>query len=103
MRSWKRFEAQHASVAAAYDQLSNACSGAGPLDEKTIALVKLGISVGGSLNRTVHAHTRKAIEAGVPAGALRQVALIAMPTLGLPRALDALRWIEESIDEAAGQ
>ena len=31
----------------------------------------------------------------------RQIALAALPTLGLPRALDALRWVDESIEEMA--
>jgi alkylhydroperoxidase/carboxymuconolactone decarboxylase family protein YurZ len=49
----------------------------------------------------VHAHARKALEAGVSAEALRQVAAVAVPVLGLHASLDALRWIEEIIDEAA--
>ena len=99
-RSWNRFEARYPAVAAAYDGLSEACRCAGPLDKQTIALAKLAVSVGGAIDRTVHIHARKALRAGVSPEALRQVALIAMPTIGLPRALDALRWIEESIEEA---
>jgi alkylhydroperoxidase/carboxymuconolactone decarboxylase family protein YurZ len=84
----------------AYDELSDACRSSGPLDQQEIALAKLAISVGGSIDRTVHIHAKKALRAGVSPEALRQVALIALPTIGLPRALDALRWIEESIEEA---
>jgi alkylhydroperoxidase/carboxymuconolactone decarboxylase family protein YurZ len=57
--------------------------------------------VGGRVPRTVHAHTKKALRAGADPAALRQVALIALPTIGLPAALDALRWIDESIHEQA--
>lgn len=99
-RNWKRFEARYPAVAAAYDGLSEACRCAGPLDTQTIALAKLAVSVGGAIDRTVHIHAKKALRAGVSPEALRQVALIALPTIGLPRALDALRWIEESIEEA---
>jgi alkylhydroperoxidase/carboxymuconolactone decarboxylase family protein YurZ len=98
-RSWVRFEERYPSVAAAYDELSTACRGAGPLDDQTVALCKLAISVGAAIDRTVHVHAKKALRAGVAPEALRQVALAAMPTIGLPRALDALRWIEESIEE----
>ena len=100
-RSWKRFEARYPSVAAAYDELSGVCRCAGPLDEQAIALAKLAISVGGTIDRTVHIHAKKALRAGVSPEALLQVALIALPTIGLPRTLDALRWIEESIEEEA--
>ena len=101
-RSWKRFEARYPAAATAYDVLRDVCRVAGPLDEQTIGLVKLAISVGGNIDRTVHVHAKKALRAGVSPEALRQVGLIALPTIGLPRALDALRWIEESIEEATG-
>ena len=98
-RSWQQFSAQYPSVVAAYDTLSDACRSAGPLDETAIALAKLAVSVGGGIERTVHAHAKKALRAGVDPDALRQVALIALPTIGLPASMDALRWIDESIRE----
>ena len=98
-RSWRQFSKQYPSVVAAYDALSEACRSAGPLDEPAVALVKLAVSVGGRIERTVHAHAKKALHAGVDPDALRQVALIALPTIGLPATLDALRWIDESIRE----
>ena len=94
-RSWKRLTEEYPDVAAAYGALSDACRGAGPLDDATVALAKLAVSVGCGASRTVHA-----LRAGVDPDALRQVALIALPTVGLPAALDALKWIEDSIDEA---
>lgn len=99
-RSWQRFASRYPTVADAYDALSVACRDAGPLDEQTIALVKVAISVGGNIDRTVHIHAKKALRAGVLPDELMQVAVIAMPTIGLARALDALRWIDESIEEA---
>ena len=88
-------------MVAAYDALREACSGAGPLDPATTALVKLAVSVGRGSERTIHAHAKKALRGGADADALRHIALIALPTIGLPAALDALRWIEDSIRETA--
>jgi alkylhydroperoxidase/carboxymuconolactone decarboxylase family protein YurZ len=99
-RSWQRFAERYPTVAAAYDTLSDACRHAGPLDEKSVALAKLAVSVGGSIDRSVHIHAKKALRAGVSPDALVQVAVIAMPAIGLARALDALGWIDESIEEA---
>jgi AhpD family alkylhydroperoxidase len=79
--------------------LRGACNEAGPLDETTIALVKLAVSVGGGFERTVHMHTKKALRAGADPRALRQVVLVALPTIGLPAALDALRWVDEIVAE----
>jgi AhpD family alkylhydroperoxidase len=98
-RSWHRFGDRYPSVVAAYDTLSEVCREAGPLDAETVALVKLAVSIGRGSQRTVHAHAKKALRRGADPDALRQVALISLPTIGLPAALDALRWIDESIDE----
>jgi alkylhydroperoxidase/carboxymuconolactone decarboxylase family protein YurZ len=84
---------------AAYESLSRHAGLAGPLDAATLAVVKVALSVGRGNSRGVHAHARKALEAGADPAALRQVALMAVPTLGLHAALDALRWVDEVIEE----
>jgi AhpD family alkylhydroperoxidase len=86
-------------VVAAYESLHGACNEVGPLDDATVALVKLAVSVGGGFERTVHMHAKKALRAGADPRALRQVVLVALPTIGLPAALDALRWVDEIICE----
>jgi 4-carboxymuconolactone decarboxylase len=98
-RSWQRLSDQHPELVAAYDTLSDVCRRTGPLDESMVALVKLAVSVGCGAERTVHAHAKKALRAGVDPEALRQIAFVALPTVGLPAALDALRWVDESITE----
>jgi len=100
-RSWQRLAREYPEVVAAYDTLSEVCRHAGPLDPAMVALVKLAVSVGCGAQRTVHAHAKKALRAGVDVEALRQIALVALPTVGLPAALDALRWIDESISEGS--
>lgn len=100
-RPWERFEDRFPSVVAAYESLRGACNEAGPLDGATVALVKLAVSVGGGFERTVHMHAKKALRAGADPVALRQIVLVALPTIGLPAALDALRWVDESIGEVA--
>jgi alkylhydroperoxidase/carboxymuconolactone decarboxylase family protein YurZ len=98
-RSWSRLSRDFPALTDAYDALSEACRRSGPLDDSAVALVKLAVSVGLHAERTVHAHAKKAFRAGVDGAALRQVAVVALPTVGLPAALDALRWIDESIRE----
>ncbi len=101
-RAWERLTAEYPAVTAAYEQLAEAARGAGPLDEETVALLKVAVSVGRGAWRTVHAHAKKALRGGARPDALRHIALLALPTLGLPAALDALRWIDESISEYQG-
>jgi alkylhydroperoxidase/carboxymuconolactone decarboxylase family protein YurZ len=82
-----------------YETLAERTKAAGPLDAPTVALVKVAVSIGIGSWRSVHAHARKALEAGVTPEALRHAAVAALPTVGLPATLDALRWIDETIRE----
>jgi alkylhydroperoxidase/carboxymuconolactone decarboxylase family protein YurZ len=75
--------------------LGAAVHAAGPLDEKTRALVKLGIALGSQQEGAVHAHVRKSLEAGASADEIRHVALLSIPTLGFPATMAALTWIED--------
>lgn len=86
-----------------YEELSRAAAAAGPLGTDDIALLKVAMSVARGSWRGVHAHARKALEVGVGPDALRQVAVLAVPAVGLQDALDALRWIDEILEEAAPQ
>lgn len=100
-RTWRRLAERYPGMVAAYDALSDVCRETGPLDVATVALVKLAVSVGRGNPRTVHAHAKKALRAGADPDALRQIALVALPTIGLPAALDALQWVDESIRESS--
>jgi AhpD family alkylhydroperoxidase len=82
----------------AYAALGIATAEAGPLDQKTRRLVKLALSIGASSEGAVHSHTRRAISEGVSKDQLKQVALLAIATLGLPQAVKGLTWIEDITD-----
>ncbi len=82
----------------AYAALGKACAEAGPLDGRTIRLVKLALAIGALSEGAVHSHTRRAVAEGVAPELLRQVALLAIPTLGFPQGVKALSWIEDIID-----
>jgi alkylhydroperoxidase/carboxymuconolactone decarboxylase family protein YurZ len=82
----------------AYAVLGNATAEAGPLDERTRRLVKLALAIGVSSEGAVHSHTRRALEEGLSKAELKQIALLAIPTVGLPQAVKALTWIEDITD-----
>ena len=98
----KRFEKLHKDypeVAKAYEELGKAVHSSGPLDNKTRALIKLAISTGAGLEGAVHSHTRKAIELGISKEEIRQTILLALPTIGLPPTMAAIRWVDDIIDK----
>lgn len=82
----------------AYSALGKACSEAGPLDGKTLRLVKLALAIGAGSEGAVHSHARRALQEGASKEEIKQVALHAVPTLGFPRAVAALTWVEDVTD-----
>jgi alkylhydroperoxidase/carboxymuconolactone decarboxylase family protein YurZ len=60
-----------------------------------IRLVKLALAVGALSEGAVHSHARRALDDGISGDELKQVALLAIPTLGFPQAVKALTWIED--------
>jgi alkylhydroperoxidase/carboxymuconolactone decarboxylase family protein YurZ len=87
----KRFPA----VAEANERLGEAVRTAGPLSDREVALVKLGIAIGARMEGATHAHVRKALDAGIEAEALEQVAVLACPTVGFPQTMMALGWVRD--------
>lgn len=89
---------EYPEVWEAYAALGKACSESGPLDARTRRLVKLALAVGARSEGAVHSHVRRGLEEGESAEALKQVAMLAIPTLGLPSGVAALTWIEDITD-----
>jgi alkylhydroperoxidase/carboxymuconolactone decarboxylase family protein YurZ len=81
-----------------YADLGKACSNAGPIDGETKRLVKLAMAVGSQSEGAVHSHVRRALEEGVDPDTLRHLAVLAIPTIGYPKAMAALSWIDDLAD-----
>lgn len=98
---YQRFQAEHAAVWEAYNQLGVAVHEAGPLDDKARALVKLGLAVAAQTEGGVHSHVRKAREAGLSADEIRHAVLLAIPSIGFPATMAALTWVEDVLQGEA--
>ncbi|WP_136689228.1 carboxymuconolactone decarboxylase family protein [Halorhabdus amylolytica] len=79
----------------AYSELGKACSEAGGIDGETKRLVKLAMAIGAQSEGAVHSHVRRGLEEDVDPETLRQVAILAIPTIGFPKAMAALTWIDD--------
>ncbi len=96
-KRFREFIETHREVGQAYQALGEATKKAGPLDERTAALVKLGIAIGMKQEGAVHAHTRKARAAGCSDDELRHAAILATTTLGFPAMMAAYSWIDDIV------
>jgi alkylhydroperoxidase/carboxymuconolactone decarboxylase family protein YurZ len=61
-------------------------------------LVKLALALGSGREGAVHAHVRKLVDLGVGADEIRQVALLAVTTLGFPAMMTGLTWINDVLE-----
>lgn len=86
----------------AYQKLGEACAEAGPLSGASAQQVKLAMAIGAGLEGAVHSHVRRALAEGVEPDALRHIAYLAVTTLGFPRAVAALSWVEDVISKSGG-
>jgi alkylhydroperoxidase/carboxymuconolactone decarboxylase family protein YurZ len=100
--AYRRFAEEQPRLLAAYEELSDAALTEGPLDRKGAELVKLGIAVGARLEGAVHAHVRRARDAGASAGEIRHAIRLALTTVGFPTMMAALSWASDELDESAG-
>jgi alkylhydroperoxidase/carboxymuconolactone decarboxylase family protein YurZ len=79
----------------AYAQLGEETASAGPLNERERRLVKLALAIGSGSEGATHSHARQALAEDVEPAAIRQVALLAITTLGFPASAAALSWLED--------
>ena len=97
---YKQFNQNHPDVVRLFDELAEKCHEAGPLDDRTRRLVKLGIAVGLNAEGAVRSHTRRALEAGIPAEEIEHVILLSLTTAGFPTMIAAYKWAHEVIGAA---
>lgn len=93
--TYSKFLEQFPDVSQAYYNLGKAVHNAGPLDDKTRALIKLAISCGAQKEGAVHSHTRKALDAGCTKEEIHHAVLLMLPTIGLPAMMAAMSWVND--------
>jgi len=97
-KAYTRFAEEYPEVFKSYEEFANQCHQAGTLDSKTRRLVKLAIAIALGSEGAVHSNTRRALQEGLSAGDLRHIAILAMPSIGLPKSQAALCWINDILD-----
>ena len=94
-KHFTKFSKNYPEVAEAYSELGDAVHNAGPLDEKTRALIKIAISGGSKTQGAFHAHVRKARRLGISYEEIKHVAILSTPTIGFPNMMALMSWIED--------
>jgi len=95
--AYQQMKTINPQMLAAYEAFAASCA-AGPLDAKTIALVKLAVSIAAGLEGAAHSHARKAVEAGCTRDELLHVANLTAPTIGWPAMMRGREWVTDVTD-----
>src|SRR5258707_13075594 len=90
---------RHPKIWHAYEELGAACADSGPLDARTRRLVKLALAVGSQSEGAVHSHTRRGAEGGLTGEECLHVTLLAIPSIGLAKAVAAMTWVEDVLED----
>jgi alkylhydroperoxidase/carboxymuconolactone decarboxylase family protein YurZ len=94
-RTADEMAADHPDLWAAFQNLGEQASLAGPLDARARRLVHLAPAIASESQGATHSHARRALSEGLAAEALEHVALLAITTLGWSRAMKGLNWIRD--------
>lgn len=97
---YEKFTGKYPEVFKDYKQLGQTCREAGPLDQKSQDLIKLGIAIGANSRGAVMSSTRKALESGATREEISHAALLSLTTTGFPNMIAALQWVDSVLEEA---
>lgn len=92
------FTARHPALAEAHERVGKAVDAAGPLDAKSLSLIKIGVCVGAGLESALRSHVRRALEHGATREEVEQAVLLGMNTIGFPRTVAAWSWAQAELE-----
>ena len=95
---YKQFVAKYRELGEAHQMIGKAVEAYGPLDRKTIELIKVGISVGAGLETATRSHVRQAMQHGASEAEIEQAVLLSYNTIGWPRMIAAWTWSRQQIE-----
>ena len=93
-KTFKQFVSKYPVLGEAHQRVGKEVEQLGPLDEKTLALIKIGISLGAGLESALRSHVGRAMQAGASEIEVEQAILLGMNTVGFPRTVAAWSWAQ---------
>lgn len=97
-KAYREFVQQYPKLSEAWEVIAEA-GNEGPLDEKTVRLIKLSIAIGAHREGAVHSSVRKALSMGISKEEIEQTISLAAGTLGLPATVAIYTWVQDVFRE----
>ena len=97
-RTYTQFVERFPQISQAWELIGEA-GREGPLDERTIRLIKLALAMGAMSGGQTRSGVRKALAAGVSRDEIEQIVALAAGTVGLGSAAGLYQWVSEVITQ----
>ena len=97
-KTFRAYVERYPHLGEAWDRIRQA-EGDGPLDARTVRLIKLGVAMGALREGAVHAGVRKAVALGIPREDIEQVVALVAGTLGMPASVACFSWVRDVLDK----
>lgn len=97
--TFKSVSEKYPEIWAAHEQLTKACADAGPLDRRSIELIKIGICIGAGLETATKRHAIMARENGASDDEIYQAVLMAVTTVGYPSSAAGWKWVNSVLEK----
>lgn len=98
-RTFTRFTERFPDIAMGHEAIGKAGDAAGPLDRKTVELIKLGICIGAGLESASKSHVRRALQHGASREEVEQAVVLAVNPVGFSRTVMGWQWATEQMDQ----
>lgn len=99
LEHFKNLRESHKELYEAYDKYGKEVSEAGPLDDKTKALIKVAISSTAKQPYAIKSQIRKARRQGCSWEEIEHAIILVAPTVGFPTMMEALISLREELGE----
>jgi len=100
-KKYRDFIERYPELAQAWERIHEV-GRAGPLEERTIRLIKLGLAIGAQMQGSVHSSVRKGLALGLSREEMEQVVALSAGTVGLPSSVAAFTWTQDVLEKAGG-
>ena len=97
-KTYDAFVKRYPKLAEAWEKIGEA-GRVGPLDPRTIRLIKLAVAIGAMREGAVHSGVRKALSGGISAEEIEQVVALAASTMGMPSTVAVFTWVRDEIEK----
>jgi alkylhydroperoxidase/carboxymuconolactone decarboxylase family protein YurZ len=96
--TFRRFADRFPELVEAHERVAKVIDAEGHFDDKTTALIKIGICLGAGLESAMRSHVRRATQAGASVAEVEHAIALGMNTVGFPRTVAAWSWAHEQFE-----